>query len=173
MNQPIGSTTNFKVQQPRQTVTEKWKPIPGYEGFYSVSSLGRVQSDRYYKCSWPGKEIKPGLSPKYKRVTLTKNGSRKNASIHTLVCLAFIGPRPKGYVVNHKDSNKLNNELSNLEYVTASQNVHHAVLAGTHPQGKRHWHYKDGKRVGKQFLGMFVTKTRTKEMILKEKVVVS
>lgn len=100
-----------------------WKPIQGYEGFYEVSSEGRVRSLR-------GK--KPRLLninktvAGYPHVGLVKrvDGLRRRFwySVHRLVAAAFIGPCPDGYVVNHKDEDKANNLVSNLEYVTRREN---------------------------------------------------
>lgn len=97
---------------------EIWKPIPGYEDLYSVSNLGRFRNERNGK-------IKEYNSLQYERVSLTKNGIQKTSSIHQLVALAFIGENPTNSVVNHKDGNKKNNRLDNLEYVTMGENTRH------------------------------------------------
>jgi hypothetical protein len=58
--------------------------------------------------------------------------------VHRLVVMAFIGPIPDGLQVNHKDGNKTNNSISNLEIVTQAENMRHAVLHGLRPSGSRH-----------------------------------
>lgn len=98
---------------------EVWKDCKGYEGLYQVSNLGRVwsvKSQAYLK----GSSDKDG----YIRVHLTaKNGKRKHESIHRLVAIAFI-PNATGLpVVNHKDENKQNNNVDNLEWCSARYNT--------------------------------------------------
>jgi hypothetical protein len=101
---------------------EEWRDIPGYED-YQVSSLGRVKSLKY------GKEhilksiiVRSG----YLSVNLYANGKARLTSIHRIVAKVFI-PNPKRKPeVNHKDGNKKNNILGNLEWVTKSENQKHA-----------------------------------------------
>ena len=103
---------------------EVWKDIPGYEGFYEVSNFGRVKS----------LHLKPKiLNPKapshrYKRVSLSVGGVKKQHSVHRLVLLAFIGP--SNLQVNHIDGDKNNNTLTNLEYCTPKENINHAWDTG-------------------------------------------
>lgn len=98
---------------------EIWKPVIGYEEAYEVSDLGRVR------------RIETGLvlSPagqRYLYVCMTVKCKRHTKSVHKLVTRAFLGPTPDGHQVNHKDGNKKNNVLNNLEYVTRSYNIVHA-----------------------------------------------
>lgn len=79
--------------------------------------------------------VKQYLNPKgYFKVDLykksKKSNKRRNVSVHTLVTEAFLGKRPKHLNVNHKDGIKTNNYISNLEYVTPMENVHHAIRLG-------------------------------------------
>lgn len=98
---------------------ETWKPVPGYEGLYEVSDIGRVRRiERRVLTPHAG-------NGGYLRVLLC-NRHQKHVGIHRLVAGAFIGACPPGYVVNHKDGDPANNAPSNLEYVTQSQNVRHA-----------------------------------------------
>ena len=95
---------------------EIWKDIEGYEGLYQISNLGRVWSVR--------KEIyrKPTIVSGYYGVSLTKDGQFDIFTIHRLVAKAFI-PNPLNLPqVNHKDENKLNNRVDNLEWCTAKYN---------------------------------------------------
>jgi hypothetical protein len=66
---------------------------------------------------------------------LCKDGEEKQCKVHHLVLDAFIGPRPSGYQANHKNGDTSNNRLSNLEWVTAKQNVNHAftILGRKYP----------------------------------------
>lgn len=109
---------------------EIWKAIPGYEGLYEVSDLGRVRSlDRPVICRGGKTRISLGKIlinqvDRYGRfyVNLSKNNSRKIYSNHTLVALAFIGERPEDYEICHIDGDCTNNILTNLRYDTKSQN---------------------------------------------------
>ena len=95
---------------------EIWKDIPGYEGYYQVSNLGRVKS-RF-------KILKPSIVKGYYRICLSNNNKKKNIFIHQLVSMAFLNHKPCGLklVVHHKDSNNLNNNLNNLEIITNREN---------------------------------------------------
>lgn len=108
---------------------EIWKPI-GYEG-YEVSNLGRVKSYKYDKIN--GKIMKPYKNTKgYLQIDLQLDGrkreNRVHLSVHRLVAIAFI-PNPDNLPqVNHKDENKTNNCVDNLEWCTNDYNAHY----GTH-----------------------------------------
>lgn len=115
---------------------EKWLPVPGvYRDRYSVSNLGRVKSS----WGWSGERIlKAEIRARYLAVTLTHNKKATKFSVHSLVALAFIGPRPIGRQVNHKDGVKTNNSASNLNYVTQHQNILHAHRIGLGLRGEKH-----------------------------------
>ncbi len=109
---------------------ERWRWVKGYEGMYMVSDEGRVMSVPRNTASglYCGTVLaqRPYRSGRYKAVTLSRNSERRCFSVHRLVAEAFI-PNPEGKSqVNHKDGNKNNNVLSNLEWVTASENVLHS-----------------------------------------------
>lgn len=91
-----------------------------------------------------GRELSQFLNPcGYLRVKM----NNKSIEIHRIVAKFFIGERPDGYVVNHKDGDKLNNSPSNLEYVTIAENIRHSVEHGMHicnDVTKMHT-YKDGR----------------------------
>ena len=96
---------------------EIWKPIPGYEGLYEASTLGNIRnaiSGRVLRQSnhWQG----------YKLVGLHKDKKLKTHTVHRLIAKAFI-ENPNGYSeVNHKDENKANNNVENLEWCTTKYN---------------------------------------------------
>lgn len=119
---------------------EEWHDVVGYEGVYSVSSLGRVRRDSGSNGTWAGKILKPGRGRHGRlMVVLHWSGKRWPVSVHRLVAIAFLGPRPSGLHINHKDYDYLNNSVSNLEYVTASYNMRHAYDNGkVGPAGERH-----------------------------------
>lgn len=90
-----------------------------------VSNLGRVKRVK------SGRIKRPQLGTTgYYAVTLSFNGKPKIYRIHTLVAYAFLGARPDGAEINHKDGNKLNNCADNLEYCTRSENIKHAYAHG-------------------------------------------
>lgn len=105
---------------------EIWKDIAGYEGLYQVSNFGRVKSLNYNKTGI-SKCLVPKKNNSYNMVCLCKGGVHKYVSIHRLVANAFI-PNPENKLeVNHIDGNKSNNLISNLEWVTSSENTRHAI----------------------------------------------
>lgn len=102
-----------------------WKDIPGYEGEYQVSNTGKVRSLNYQRTK--GKVVKLKLCNKdgYMAIGLYKNGKRTKYPVHRLVALAFI-PNPNNYpIINHKDENKTNNTVWNLEWCTQKYNINY------------------------------------------------
>lgn len=106
-----------------QDKKEIWKDIKGYKGLYQVSNLGRIKS---IKKEYIFKENKNGNG--YRIVTLTKNKIEKSFSVHQLVANHFIPNSNNLPQVNHKDGNKMNNDVDNLEWCTQSDNMKHAYL---------------------------------------------
>jgi hypothetical protein len=107
---------------------EIWKDVVGYEGLYQVSNQGRVKS---FWIKDSGRVMKLGMGTGgYLCVNLRKDGKSKTVMIHTLVALIFIGVRPDGLQINHIDGVKTNNHISNLEYCTPAENIHHARKMG-------------------------------------------
>jgi hypothetical protein len=104
---------------------EIFKDIKGYEGLYQVSNLGNVKS--IIKSS--DKILKAGTDGGgYKIVTLCKNKKHSTKTVHRLVALNFI--EESELQVNHKDCDKSNNKIENLEFVTALENIRHAINNG-------------------------------------------
>jgi hypothetical protein len=132
---------------------EIWKDIPEYEGIYQVSNLGNVKSlTRIVKHNLGGDKIlkerilklsKTGVG--YFNVILCKKGNLKGFAVHKLVAMAFLNHKPCGYnlVVNHKDFNRLNNNVKNLEIITTRENTNQKHLkseskyTGVHKDGKK------------------------------------
>lgn len=108
---------------------EEWRAVVGHEDRYLVSNHGRVMSLRYGRTGKP-RLMRTGRSNWYRSVDLFKGGAHKQVNVHVLVAEAFIGPRQNGMEVNHKDGVKFNNHISNLEYVTSSENKLHAHRTG-------------------------------------------
>lgn len=116
---------------------EVWAPVPGYEGRYDVSADGQIMRVKNVHGATPGRLIGQDVDARgYLRVTLLggHRGTAKGFFIHRLVAAAFLGPRPQGLQVNHKDGDKSNNAIDNLEYVTPKQNIEHAERLGLRPK---------------------------------------
>lgn len=112
---------------------EIWKDVVGYEGLYMVSNYGRIKtverdcfvSGKNHHTLHINERILPVSKFKngYLNRTLSKNGITKTYKVHRLVARAFLGEPLERQVVNHKDHNRSNNRLDNLEYVTHKENI--------------------------------------------------
>ncbi len=114
---------------------EEWRTIEGYEDKYEVSNLGRVRSLHSYGGN-TCRVMKPGKrTDGYLHVRLSKNGVVKQFLVHRLVAKAFI-PNPNNLeMVNHKDENKVNNCVENLEWCTRSYNQIYSM--NLHPERRK------------------------------------
>lgn len=120
---------------------EEWRPIPGYEGYYEVSDLGRVKS-------LPRRGTKGGiLSPisknnGYLTVALFKDGKSSKKQISRLVLEAFVGT-PEGYMeACHNNGRRADNRLSNLRWDTHRKNIRDRERHGTTARGERNGNAK-------------------------------
>lgn len=107
-------------------ICEIWRDVPGWEGVYQISNMGRMKS---FKVDPSGKVMSlRNKTGDYIRVVLQKHGRKpKTVLVHRLVAKVFI-PNPLNLpVVNHKDCDKQNNSVSNLEWCTNSYNVRHSM----------------------------------------------
>lgn len=118
--------------------TERWLPIPGFEGIYSASSDGLVRregrwSGRYRKRLWREPRIlNPSVnSHGYLAVRLCDKAKKQQVYVHQLILLAFVGPCPEGLEVCHGDGDRRNARLDNLRYDTRSANALDSVAHGT------------------------------------------
>lgn len=126
-------------------MNEEWREIPGSDGFYEVSSLGRARSWR--KKSGRRANIR-AEQPKilssacdadgYHRFVFLASGIRKTVKVHRMILLAFIGPPLDADEQGcHLDGNVDNNRLENLAWGTAKTNAQHRRLHGTNAEGAR------------------------------------
>lgn len=108
---------------------EEWRRIE--DSPYEVSNLGNVrrwEAGKGTRAGWP---LIPSIaSTGYPVVTLCISGRRRVQYVHRLVARAFLGEPPAGMLVNHIDGDKTHSALTNLEYVTRSQNAVHALTTG-------------------------------------------
>lgn len=142
------------------SVAEIWREIPGHEGSYEASNLGRVRSlDRIVEQPlpngtirlkrWRGRVLTQTL--RYDGYLVLKLGKcLYQYGVHQLIARTFIGPQGDK-VVNHIDGIKANNVPENLEYITSPENVKHAYRTGLlNNDGPNNGRWKDGKRSRKQ-----------------------
>jgi hypothetical protein len=114
---------------------EIWKQIVGYENLYEISDLGRIRSLPKKGCSKLSfKKTTKDFKLGYEMVQLYKNNKSLSFRVHTLVVKTFLGiTSNRKKVINHKDGVKTNNQLKNLEVVSAKENVKHAISLGLNP----------------------------------------
>ena len=125
---------------------EIWKDIPGYEGIYQTSNYGRIRtvegkitySKLHGKRVWKSRVLKGrGNNPiTGKRVSLYKDGIEKSFLVARLVALTFLGAPSEGFTVNHKDGNRMNNSLDNLEWLSLADNIRHGFNTGLYSTQK-------------------------------------
>lgn len=110
---------------------EIWMPCAGYDGKYYISSFGRVFSAKIHNGKRDGNILRGWVIKNgYRAVSMGKRPNNRTHYVHELVLTAFVGPRPDGMVCNHKDGNKINARLDNLEWVTPKENSQHAEMFG-------------------------------------------
>lgn len=122
---------------------EQWLPISGYEGYYEISNTGKVRSltrtiirKNGHPQTIKGKEKILSLDPTtgYYKVILCKEGKGQTCYVHRLVAMNFI-PNPNNLpCVNHKDENKTNNNIDNLEWCTPKENINWGTAQERHSQ---------------------------------------
>jgi hypothetical protein len=99
---------------------ENWKDLKGFEGLYQISDYGNIRNNKFIMKQQTDRYG-------YKYICLTKNNIQKKFKVHRLVLETFIGDG-SGLVCNHKDKNKTNNNLENLEWVTIRENNIHKFM---------------------------------------------
>ena len=101
---------------------EIWKDIPNYEGLYQASNLGRIKSLRSNLIL-----SQIDNSKGYLYVTLSINGKRKNEYVHRLIAKTFLQNYDENKVTNHKNYNKKDNNINNLECITQKENIRYSI----------------------------------------------
>ena len=125
-------------------MNEIWKPIKDYEEKYEISSLGRVKSlQRWSGTKFYNREKLLSLYTNKKNgyvyVWLNKNGKGKNLRVHKLVAQTFI-ENPNNYTdINHKDCDRANNSVENLEWCTRSYNIKYSFKYGKAKSNFKCW----------------------------------
>ena len=144
--------TLFTEAMMEELYSELWRQIPGYEGYYEASSLGRIRSVPRQTKSRNGNKINPGrlLKPEtsnvgYLRVSLSVIGKQKKESVHRLVAMAFVPNKQRKCCVNHKDLDRKNNKPENLEWATSKENSEHAVENGAIKRGAELHNWNGGQ----------------------------
>ena len=127
---------------------EEWKDIPGYEGLYQASNTGLVRSapgkvtssKRFNRRVWQTRVLKHKFKKHKKRldaaVTLWKDGAAKDYLVSRLVAMAWADGYAPGLTVNHIDGNPQNNNVTNLEWVTLSENIRKGHETGAFESGR-------------------------------------
>lgn len=104
---------------------EIWKPVKGFENYYEISTLGRIRNSR--------KIMKTYINNSgYECIDFTVNKVRTKHLVHRLMLLTFVDNPNNLPEVNHKDENKANNTLDNLEWCSRSHNKQHSIKSGTY-----------------------------------------
>lgn len=111
---------------------EIWKDVHWTGGFFQVSQLGRVRRTNGGKLQKKLCQIIPTriYEAGYPTASICFNGKKYSKGVHVLIAEAFIGPRPEGMQVNHKDGVKTNFSPDNLEYCTPLENMRHGFRLG-------------------------------------------
>lgn len=118
----------------------EWKPVVGYEGYYEVSNTGLVRSvNRIVEKSNGVQQTRYGKIKKqwenpdgYLTVKLSKDGEDRRYPVHVIVATAFISADGDGLEINHKDYDRKNNNVNNLEWISHKDNIRHTLDGGRH-----------------------------------------
>lgn len=149
-----------------ENIEEIWKDIPNYEGLYQVSNLGNVKSLNY-RCTGKERILKKVKNKGgYDTIMFSKKSKIKLFTVHKLVAMAFLEYIPDGtqkLVVNHKDFNRQNNKLENIEIITNRENTNQKHLNSTSKYVGVHFNKHNSKWIARihingnrKYLGCFI-----------------
>lgn len=149
---------------------EEWRAIEGYDGLYEVSNLGRVRSNNFYRFKEPHIISSHIRKDGYKTLALSKNNVTKTYTVHRLVANAFL-PNPNNLeMINHKDEDRSNNCVENLEWCSRSYNQLYSLKL--HPERR----YVFGNNFKDKKTGKFITpmhekggRVRTEPIVILDK----
>jgi hypothetical protein len=151
---------------------EEWRDMPGFEGLYQVGNQGRMRNhpNSRGKGRTPGAMVQPrksGWKGQYLVYRLWKGNKEKAIYAHRAVLIAFVGEPPgKNYQANHKDGNKHNNHVSNLEWVTPLENQKHRYdVLGKHQYGELNGSNKYSEAQIKRVLALYDSGKYTQRQI--------
>lgn len=129
---------------------ETWKPIPGYEGIYEASNLGRIRTAegkttsnaRFPVRVWEQRILKPKIQTrkngrKDQRVNLWKDGVESTQLVARLVAMAFLPFPYEKMTVNHINGNPMDNRIENLEWCTIGENIQHGFATGLYKSSQK------------------------------------
>lgn len=127
-------------------MSEIWKAVPGFEGSYEVSNMGRVRSlDRHVLDTMGrariirGRVLKGSLiEGRYRMIQLYRDAAYEARYVHDMVADAFVGPKPPGARTRHLDDNPSNNLPVNLKYGTQRENMDDAIRNDCFSYGEQH-----------------------------------
>jgi hypothetical protein len=106
---------------------EVWRPVVGWKNIYDVSNLGRIRRVLAAHGTHAGRVLKPWpATGGYLYVILQHRGRKAEIAVHRIVAASFLGRCPLRFDVNHKDGNRANPQLDNLEYLSRGDNHRHA-----------------------------------------------
>lgn len=113
--------------------SEEWRPVPGWEGRYEVSNLGRILSLR----AGTRKVLRPQRGTPYGHRKVLLGATRDKVWIHRLVLQVFVGEPPPGHIARHLDGDPTNNAVSNLKWGTPAENNADMMRHGRTSRGER------------------------------------
>jgi hypothetical protein len=126
-------------------IMEIWMPLIGFEGLYKVSDFGSLTALEKTAKGWGSEYIRPEQpiscstnGDGYRQATITgKDGIKKTKYVHRMVAETFIPNPDNKPCINHKDGNKNNNHVENLEWVTVAENNEHAIKTGLNKRKRK------------------------------------
>ena len=143
-------------------LTEQWIFI--HDEYYEISNLGNLRRAKAGISTFVGRPVMPIINGNGYLMVALSGAKTRRAYVHHLVAEAFLGSRPDGMVINHKDRDRTNNAVDNLEYVSRKENCDHSLRIGVprrkgptkpklplkgKPRGADHWTAKYPEKIAK------------------------